>query len=110
MEYDYGGKISAKFHANSGIETFCAKYILHYDPKRFHIVAIRVFSAKEFIITVYLEDKLKDLNKLHPGKILVKKFKIENIAPAEFFDLLEAFNFTLSNDHYDLDNMEVINK
>ncbi|MDP1803067.1 MAG: hypothetical protein Q8L81_17025 [Bacteroidota bacterium] len=110
MDNDYGGKISAKFYANSGIETFCAKHILHYDPKRFYIVAIRVFAAKEFIITIYMEDKLKDLSTIHPGKILVKKFKIENVTPEEFFDLVEAFNFTLSNDNYDLDNMEVINK
>jgi hypothetical protein len=110
MDKDYGGKISAKFHANSGIETFCAKHILHYDSKRFHIVAVRVFAAKEFIVTVYLDDKLKEISTIHPGKILVKKFKIENITATEFFDLIEAFNFTLSNDHYDLDNMEVINK
>ncbi len=110
MEHDYGGKISAKFYANSGIETFCAKHILPYDPKRFLIVAVRVFAGHEFIITVYLEDKLQEISTLHPGKILVKKFKIENISPLEFFDIIESFNFTLSNDHYDLDNMQVINK
>lgn len=110
MENDYGGKISVKFYANSGIETFCSKHILHYEPTRFHIVAVRVFAKKEFIVTIYLEDKLQEISTLHPGKILVKKFKIENVSPAEFFDLIEGLNFTLSNDHYDLDNMEVINK
>ena len=110
MEQEFGGKIAVKFYANSGIETFCAKHILPYDPKRFHIVAIRVFAAKEFIVTVYLDDKLRNLSTIHPGKILVKKFKIENVSAVEFFDLIESFNFTLSNDHYDLDNMEVINK
>ncbi|MEO6305022.1 MAG: hypothetical protein ABIP51_17805 [Bacteroidia bacterium] len=110
MEHDYGGKISAKFYANSGIETFCAKHILYYDPVRFHIVAIRAYAGKEFIVTVYLEDKLNNSSTIHPGKILVKKFKIENLSPLEFFDIIESFNFTLSNGHYDLDNMEVINK
>lgn len=110
MENDYGGKIAVKFYANSGIETFCAKHILHYDSQRFYIVAIRVYAQKEFIVTVYLEDKLKEISTIHPGKLLVKKFKIENASPAEFFDLIEGLNFTLSNNHYDLDNMEVINK
>ena len=110
MENDYGGKIAVKFYANCGIETFCAKHILHYDIHRFHIVAVRVYAKKDFIVTVYLEDKLKEIGTLHPGKILVKKFKIKSVSPAEFFDLIEGLNFTLSNNHYDLDNMEVINK
>ena len=110
MKHDFGGKIVVKFYANSGIETFCAKHILHYEPERFKIIAVRVFAAKEFVVTIYLEDKLKQLSTIHPGKILVKKFKIENISLSEFFDLIEDFNFTLSSEHYDLDNMEVLNK
>ena len=44
------------------------------------------------------------------GALPVKKFKIENIDPAELPFVVDAFNLTISNGQYNLDEMEVTNK
>jgi hypothetical protein len=103
------GKISVEFFSHLNIEELCIKHIPSYDPERFEVAAVRVFSGEEFTITVYAADKL-NLSKSLPGKLKVKKFKIRSLLPMEFLNYVKAYNFTLENKVYDTENMLVINK
>jgi hypothetical protein len=109
MTKDLKGKIAIKFFNDLHFEELCIKHIPGYQIDRFNIIAVRVFSAKEFIITVFAVDK-ESHKTLHSNKFAVKKFKIENLAPAEFLKYVEAFNFTVADDEFHIDEMEIINK
>jgi hypothetical protein len=106
---DMAGKISVKLDHQKLMRTL-TRLIPGFDPARLEIIAIRVFAAKEFIVTVYAADKENHRSILHEGKKAVKKFKLQNATLAEFYECSEAFNFTLGDEHHDLDEMEIINK
>jgi hypothetical protein len=109
MNKDLKGKISVKLFEAMDLEDLCMVHIPGYDKERFQIVAVRVFASKEFIVTVYAEDKQsnKTVGEL---RYPVKKFKIQTLSMAELFNFVEAFNFTVSDDDYYLEDMEVTNK
>jgi hypothetical protein len=105
------GGIAVKLRNNATLDDFSKKYIPNYDPDRFETIAIRLFSGKEVIITVYALDKFRQEGTTYdPDKIPVKKFKILDIPATELFLLFEEFNFTLSSGNYSITDMEVINK
>jgi hypothetical protein len=103
------GKIAVKFFNDLHLEELCIKYIAGYEVDRFDILAIRVFSGKEFILTIYAADKLTHKRTQGEG-LAVKKFKIEKISPLVFLNYIESFNFTISESGFQLDEMEVINR
>jgi hypothetical protein len=105
------GGIAVKLKNNASLDDFCRKYVPNYDPDRFEAIAIRLFSGKEVIVTIYALDKSRqEGNTYDPEKIPVKKFKILNVSAAEVFQSFEEFNLTLSTGNYAITDMEVINK
>jgi hypothetical protein len=109
MIKDLRGKISVRLNESKDLEELCAKHIPGYDRDRFEIVAIRVFASKEFIVTVYAADKVSNKT-VRELRYPVKKFKIQSLAMHELYEFVEAFNFTISADDYDVDDMDVTNK
>jgi hypothetical protein len=105
------GDMTVKLRNNASLDDFCGKYIPNYDADRFEAIAIRLFSGKEAIVTIYALDKFRqEGNTYDPDKIPVKKFKLLNIPTEELFHFFEEFNFTLSTGNYSITDMEVINK
>jgi hypothetical protein len=105
------GGMTVKLRNNASLDDFCKKYIPTYDADRLEAVAIRLFSGKEVIVTIYALDKFRqEGNTYNPDKIPVKKFKILNITVKELFHFFEEFNFTLGTGNYSITDMEVINK
>lgn len=105
----YSGKISVSLWAEERLLDLCIRHIPGYDPQRLRIVAFRVFAGREFILTVYAQDRTYDTS-IHPGKVMVRKFKLENIAPGEVLACIGEFNTTLFLESYGDFDMEVINK
>jgi hypothetical protein len=103
------GKITVKLRQENLIR-FCSEKIHSFESKRFEIVAIRLFSGKKFILTIFALDKLNKNTTLPQGKLPVKKFKIPLGSLTELAGLSEEFNFTVSDEAYNLDEIEVINK
>ena len=93
------------------LDDFCMQNIPGYNSDRFEAVALRMFAGKEIIATVYVLDKHRqEGSNYDPGKLPVKKIKLENITIANLFEWFSDFNFTLSSGNYDLEDIEVINK
>jgi hypothetical protein len=109
MIHTLEGKITVELRDQIDLNNFFATRIPGYDPERFDVVAIRVFAGAEFIVTVYAADKLSEKN-VKVDKYPVKKFKLEHLSLSELFNVVEAFNFTMGNKEYNLEDMEVINK
>lgn len=103
------GKITMEFDKEA-IKDLCVKFIFGYDPARFEVVAIRLFCAKEILLTIYAEDKLSNGSGLGENKFPVKKFKKPIISPGEFFEFVKAFNFTITAESYNMEDMEVTNR
>jgi hypothetical protein len=103
------GKLTLDVFEHMDLAALCVKHVPAFDRERYDIVALRVFAGQEFIVTVYAADKLNQ-NSTHPGKLMVKKFKIESILPMEFLSYIKSYNFTLANESYQFEDMEVINK
>jgi hypothetical protein len=103
------GKITVEFDRQA-LKDLCSKYVAGYDVARFEVVAIRIFCAKEIVLTIYAEDKLNTGSGLGENKFPVKKFKKEIRSHAEFFEFVRAFNFTISAGDYNMEDMEVINR
>jgi hypothetical protein len=109
MNADLRGKMSVKLDTSKDLEDLCEAHIPGYDKKRFQIVAVRVFAAGEFIVTIYAEDKQSNKS-VRELRFPVKKFKIQTLSMAELFQYVEAFNFTVSDDDYYLEDMDVTNR
>jgi hypothetical protein len=105
---EWEGKITAKITNENDIVSFCRRYIPGFDPGRFRVLAVRVFAASEFIVTVYAVDQLHE--RAADGSLNVKKFKLQNVSMQNLSNLVEAFNFTVSDPHYDLEQIKVMNK
>ena len=103
------GKIAMEFDRKA-LKDLCAKYIPGYDASRYEVVAIRLFCAKEIVLTIYAEDKNNSVSGLAENKFPVKKFKKQIHSPAEFFEFVQAFNFTISSGDYNMEDMEVTNR
>ena len=103
------GQITAEF-TGERLNALFEKHITGYDPLWFIVVAIRLFCAKEIILTIYAEDKLSQNSGLAKDKYPVKKFKKELRHTSEFFDFVQAFNLTVANPEYNIDDMEVMNR
>jgi hypothetical protein len=106
---DLHGKISVTLKGDK-LKELLSKYVAGFDANRFEIVAVRLFSAQELILTVFALDKHNNNTTVHEGRMPVKKFKLEISSPLELPELAEAFNFTVCNEDYRLEEMEVINK
>ena len=88
----------------------CAKHFPTFDPERFAVVAIRLFAGKETVLTVYAEDRQSGRSDLSENKFPVKKFKKELAGAGELFEFFTAFNFTVTDKRYNLEEIEVINR
>jgi hypothetical protein len=101
---DIHGKITLTF-SEEKLKHLCQDHIPGFDPDRFKIVAVRVFAGKEFIVTVFAQDKLNS-DDLHHAK----KFKIETLSHKEFYNYVDGYNFTLVDDSVHIEAMTVTNK
>lgn len=105
----YSGKLSLHVTNDEHLLDLCVRHIPGYDTRRLKIVAFRVFAEKEFVLTVYAQDR--DYNSsIHPGKVMVRKFKLSKVPPAEVLACIAGFNATVFLDSYGDFDMEVINK
>lgn len=111
MEHNvlFSGKISVSLYMEECLISLCTRHIPDYDPQRLRVVAFRLFSGKEFILTVYAQDCTYDTS-IHPGKVMVRKFKLEHLSPIEVLSCIADFNATLFLESYGDFEMEVINK
>jgi hypothetical protein len=113
QDTEAGLKGSITVHMANGqtLEDFCAEYIPGYNRDRFEALAIRVFTGNETVITIYAADKIRqDDSTLKEGRLAVKKFKLTDIPVSAVLSYCSSFNCTLSTGHYDIEDMEVMNK
>ena len=103
------GQIRMDFD-NLKLERLCQKHFAGFETARFGIVAVRLFSGHELVLTVYAEDRLNHNTALPEKKFPVKKFKTEIKTLTEFFEVAQVFNFTVANPDYNIDAMEVTNR
>lgn len=103
------GQITMQFD-HSGLEKLCNRFIAGYDPQRFRVVAVRLFCGKEIVLTIFVEDRLKESAAIPEGKFPVKKIKTELRSVAELLECAGSFNFTVANPAYNIDEMEVMNR
>ena len=106
---ELNGKITLKLH-NGPLNKLLKKHVTAYDPSRFEIVAVRLFFAHELILTIFARDLENHNSTIKEGRVPVKKFKIQITSPADLLEITDSFNFTVTNDAYTLDEIEVINK
>lgn len=109
MTSELHGKITVQMDPEKNIEQLCVKHIPGYDTGRFEVVAVRVFASREFVVTIYAADKISQKT-VRELRYPVKKFKVQTLSMAELFEFVTAFNFTVHTEHYDIDDMDVINK
>lgn len=111
MKEDISGEITVKMANGQTLSDFCLQHIPEYNPDRFEAFAIRLFVARETVITVYALDKIRqEGTTFNPEKIPVKKFKINTLPLTDMLSYCESFNCTLTTGNYALEDMEVINK
>ena len=109
-EHDLTGFASVDFHSKSDFNSFASK-LVEYNPNRFEPVALRVFVQNgEPVITLYALDTFKQEQSDFPlDKLPVKKFKLK-ISWDEFFKYVKQFDFTVSNEAFDIKDILVVNK
>lgn len=103
--YELKGKI-AMTCTTEQLKELCTKHIPGFDDNRYRIVAVRVFAGTEFIVTVYANDLKHSEN----TKLQVRKFKIESLSHAEFYQFVYGYNYTVFYGSIDPGLMEVENK
>ena len=103
------GQITAEFNS-ANFEQLCHRYFAGFDTSRFSVVAVRLYCAREIVLTVYAEDKLNKNHELPENKFPVKKFKTELKSTAELLEVMSAYNFTVADPAYNVDEMEVMNR
>ena len=102
---EFKGKIATTFSPEQ-LHELCNKHIPGFDANRYRVIAIRVFAGTEFIVTVYANDLKHSEN----TKLQVKKFKIETLSHAEFYNYVQGYNFTVFDGIIDPALMEVENR
>jgi len=86
--------------------------LANYNPDRFDAVALKVFIKEgKPIVTLFALDKYKqdEFSSYPKDKLPVKKFKI-NIEWSSLIASVKQFDFVVSNNAYDIDDILVINK
>ncbi len=101
------GFVSVTFKENDDFNTLCAR-LAGYNAERFEAVALRFFSGEETIITIYASDRTRQSTS-DEHHLAVHKFKIER-SLADFFQEIRQMNFTISNNQFEMWDMEVTNK
>ena len=105
------GALTVELYPGKSLEEFCHRHFSNYDPDRFEAVAIRVFSGKEMVVTLYALDRSRqDGSTYNLSKLPVKKFKMMNLSALDILEFVKEFNLTLAVGNYDLEDIEVINK
>ena len=108
---DLNGEMAVTLANGQTLDDFCQQYLPDYNRDRFEAFAIRVFLARETVITIYAVDKIRqEDSSLNPEKMAVKKFKLNSLPLDEVLAYVGAFNCTLTNGNYALQDMEVVNK
>jgi hypothetical protein len=103
------GRIAVEV-SNDKLTELCARHIPGFSAERYRVVAIRLFAAGEVMMTIFAEDRMNRSTSLHQGKIPVKKFKKQLTTASELYEFFNAYNFTISDGDYQLEEMEVTNK
>jgi len=105
------GVISFNLLPGKTIDEFCEQHFENYNRDQFEAVALRVYAGKEFIVTLYALDKVRQEGTTYdPNKLPVKKFKSFNLTFQDMLPYIAEFNFTISPGNYPLDDIEVMNK
>jgi hypothetical protein len=102
--------MSVKFRNGHPFNSFCAEHIENYDPDRFEILALRVYSGKETYVTVFAVDRSRQENTKVVDKIPVKKFRLNIEFIADLLPYIDEWNFTLTTGSFPLSDMEVVNR
>jgi hypothetical protein len=105
------GFAALDLYKKEDLNTLAVRFINGYNPDRFDAMALRFFVQKnEPVIVLYSVDtyKLEDDN-YPPDKLPVKKFRIR-IPFDQLIRKIKRFDFTLSNDSYDIGDMLILNK
>lgn len=114
VPYDYhdiSGGITVKLRQGLSLDDLCMQYLPDYNRDRFEAVALRLFAAKEVIVTIYALDKQRqEGSNFNPDKLPVKKFKIEDLSVPQIFEWFDEFNFTINAGNYAMEDIEVINR
>jgi hypothetical protein len=108
--HDLTGSASLDFYDKDDFNSFAAG-LAKYNPNRFDPVAVRLFVQKGApIVTLYALDQQKQEQSDYPAnKLPVKKFKLK-LSWEEFFKYVKRFDFTVSNEAFDLRDILVLNK
>lgn len=109
-KHDLSGLASVDFYDKDDFNSFAFK-IVNYNPDRFDPVALRIFVQKRNpVITLFAIDKFKqEQSNYKKSKLPVRKFKIK-LSWDDFIKKIKRFNFTVSNNAYDIKDLLVINK
>ena len=111
MKEKLEGVISFKLLPGKSIDEFCEQYFDNYNRDQYEAVVLRVYSGKEFIVTLYALDKVKqEGSNYDKNKLPVKKFKSFTLTFADMLPYLSEFNFTISPGNYPLEDIEIMNK
>jgi len=93
------------------LNSLAARLIDDYNPDRFDATVIRLFvQDNQPVITVYAVDKLRQEQNNYPhDRLPVKKFKMK-LSFGEFLNHIKGFDFTVSNEAYDVKDILIENK
>jgi hypothetical protein len=105
------GSAAVDLYGDGDFNELAMKLIDDYNPDNLDAVALRFFIQEDSpVITLYAVDKLKQEQNNYPkDRLPVKKFKID-ISFADFLKHIKRFDFTVSNDSYDIKDILVTKK
>lgn len=107
--HSLSGKASLELLNNEGFNIFASK-LTDYNPDRFEPVALKVYASfSGFIITLYALDKDRQERSANVEKLPVHKFKME-MDSLTFLNCIRSFDLVVSNNAFDIQDIEVINK
>lgn len=111
LKKDLNGAISVVLKDNISLDDICLKFSKEYNPDRLEAMAIKIFYGKELQVTVFSVDKERqEGNNFQPDKMPVKKIKLPISSLQEIAPFIKELSFTLTNGHFPLEDMQVINK
>jgi hypothetical protein len=91
--------------------TLFASRLANFNTERFEAVALKVYVQKgDLVVTLYALDKFKQEENNYPkDKLPIKKFKL-NLAWGDLLKHIRYFDFVVSNQAFDIEDMLVLNK
>lgn len=105
------GNITIELKSGKTLEEFCEKTFNNYNRDQYEAVAMRLYSGKEIILTLYALDKVRqEGSTFDKDKLPVKKFKLNAFPSLDVMSFIDEFNFTITTGNYSIEDMEVINK